>query len=211
MGTPKRERQKANRQQRLIEEAKAERADVVRRNTLRWGLGIVAAIGAVLGIAWIGGAFDGDGDEDVTPVTVPELLPTDPDTAEPATPAPEKPSVEIPEAEPTELSVTTLTAGDGPEAAEGDTVDVYYVGVVSEDGTEFDSNYETGTPLAVTIGDTPVIEGWTQGLIGARPGERRQLDIPGDLAYGPEGRGELIGPDTALTFVVDVMTVSSAS
>lgn len=210
MGTPKRERQKANRQQRLEEEAKAERTDVVRRNALRWGIGIVAAIGAVLAIAWVGGAFDGD-DEESTPVEVPEPLPTEPETTEPAPPAPPKPLVEVPEDEPTELVVTTITPGEGPAAAEGDTVVVYYVGAVSSDGTEFDSNYEDGPAFPVTIGETAVIEGWTEGLIGVQAGERRQIDIPSELAYGSAGRGELIGPDTALTFVVDVVSVNGAS
>lgn len=212
MGSPKRERQKANRQQRLIEEARADRTDRVRRNVLRWGIAIVAAILAVVAIAWIGGAFSGDDD---TPVTLPPVT-TDPTaTTEPApsttvAPAPDKPDVELPEAEPTELEVTTLTAGEGPAAAEGDTVAVYYVGVLSSDGTEFDENYTDGLLFPVTIGETAVIEGWTQGLVGAQAGERRQIDIPGELAYGSAGRGE-IPPDAALTFVIDVVSVTPGS
>lgn len=62
MGTPKRERQKENRRQRQIEEARAERVDTVRRNVVRWGLIAVVAVAAVVVIAWIGGAFGGDED-----------------------------------------------------------------------------------------------------------------------------------------------------
>ena len=66
MGTEKRERQKANRalkQQAVIRQA---RTDKMKRNGLRITLGIAVALIAVVGIAWLGGAFDGDDDETVT-------------------------------------------------------------------------------------------------------------------------------------------------
>lgn len=62
MGTEKRERQKANRalkQQAVIRQA---RTDKMKRNGLRITLGVVVALLAVVGIAWIGGAFDSDDD-----------------------------------------------------------------------------------------------------------------------------------------------------
>ncbi len=97
---------------------------------------------------------------------------------------------------------------DGPEAGDGDIVSVYYVGVLSEDGTEFDSNYGSGTPLASTLGAGDRIAGWDEGLHGARPGDRLKLDIPSDLAYGETGSQDGgIPPDTALTFVMDVVDV----
>lgn len=66
MGTEKRERQKANRalkQQAVIRQA---RTDKMKRNGLRITLGIAVALIAVVGIAWLGGAFDGDDDETLT-------------------------------------------------------------------------------------------------------------------------------------------------
>jgi FKBP-type peptidyl-prolyl cis-trans isomerase len=121
----------------------------------------------------------------------------------------EAPEVELPEETPTELVRTVLEEGpsDGPEAGEGDLVDVYYVGVLSADGTQFDSNYGTGSPFTVTLGSGGVIEGWEQGLLGAKPGDRLQLDIPGDLAYGEAGQPPTIPPDAALSFVIDVVDV----
>jgi cyclophilin family peptidyl-prolyl cis-trans isomerase len=62
VGTEKRERQKANRLQRQIEEAHAQRASAVKRNVLRWFIVAIAAVGGVVLIAWIGGAFDSDDD-----------------------------------------------------------------------------------------------------------------------------------------------------
>ena len=66
MGTEKRERQKANRalkQQAVIRQA---RTDKMKRNGLRITLGIAVALLAVVGIAWLGGAFDSDDDETLT-------------------------------------------------------------------------------------------------------------------------------------------------
>ena len=210
VGTEKRERQKANRQQRLIEEARAERAGVDKRNALRWTMGIVAAVGAVVLIAWVGGAFDGD-DEEATEITLPAVDTTPIDTTPvDTTPVPPKPDVEIPAELPTELVVTVLTPGEGPEAAVGDTVTVHYVGVRSEDGTEFDNSYDRGATFPVTLGVTSVIQGWQDGLLGAQAGSQIQLDIPADLAYGDTGSGDIIQPGDAITFVIDVIDVTPA-
>jgi cyclophilin family peptidyl-prolyl cis-trans isomerase len=62
VGTEKRERQKANRalkQQAVMRQA---RSDKMKRNGLRIALGLTVALLAVVGIAWLGGAFDGDDD-----------------------------------------------------------------------------------------------------------------------------------------------------
>ncbi|MFN8022039.1 MAG: FKBP-type peptidyl-prolyl cis-trans isomerase [Acidimicrobiales bacterium] len=124
---------------------------------------------------------------------------------------PPKPEVEIPEGEVTELKVTTLRAGDGPESASGDTVVVHYVGVRSEDGTEFDNSYDRGEPFPVTLGTGSVIQGWDEGLVGVQAGGQYQLDIPADMAYGDNPQGDVIQAGDALTFVVDVIAVIPAT
>ncbi|MGA9275391.1 FKBP-type peptidyl-prolyl cis-trans isomerase, partial [Ilumatobacter sp.] len=88
-----------------------------------------------------------------------------------------------------------------------DTVFVNYVGVRSSDAVEFDNSYDRGEPFPVVLGSGSVIQGWDDGLVGAQAGEQVQLDIPADLAYGEAGRGELIGENEALTFVIDVLAV----
>lgn len=134
--------------------------------------------------------------------------PVDTAAAETTVPTnPDKPVVEIPAEEPTELVVTVLEEGSGPEAQNGDTVVVDYVGVLSSDGTEFDNSYDRGQPFPVQLGAGQVIQGWDQGLVGAQAGSRIQLDIPGELGYGEAGSPPAIGPDAALTFVVDVRAV----
>lgn len=122
----------------------------------------------------------------------------------------DKPDVQIPDEIPTELVVTELIAGSGPEAAQGDTVVVNYVGVRSSDGVEFDNSYDRGSPFPVVLGSGGVIAGWEQGLIGVKAGGQRQLDIPADLAYGDNGSGAIIRPGDAISFVIDVMSITPA-
>ena len=124
------------------------------------------------------------------------------------TPTPSnKPTVSIPAKIPTELVITDLTEGTGPAAVNGDTVVVNYVGVRSEDGTEFDNSYDRGRAFPVTVGVGQVIKGWDQGLLGIKTGGRRQLDIPADLAYGDNPPSDPIKAGDALSFVVDVVTI----
>jgi len=150
------------------------------------------------------------GDDDATGTDATEL------SLVPATPPPTvaRPTVSLPAEAPTELAATTLVEGSGRAAEAGDAVLVRYVGRRYADGEVFDSNYD-GEPLTVTLGSGGVIPGWDQGLVGARAGEQRQLDIPADLAYGPTpttGAGATSvaaggRPTGPLSFVIDVLAV----
>jgi peptidylprolyl isomerase len=129
------------------------------------------------------------------------------DTVAPPATNPDKPEVEVPEEIPTELQVTVIEEGAGPQAAAGDTVIVDYVGVRTRDGVEFDNSYDRFEPFPVVLGQGGVIAGWDQGLVGVQTGTRVRLDIPSDLAYGAEARGDIIGENEALTFLIDVRAV----
>ena len=127
---------------------------------------------------------------------------------EPPETSPDKPEIEIPDADVIELERTVLIEGSGAEAAEGDTVIVDYAGVRSSDGLPFDNSYDRGQPFPVVLGEeAAVIEGWKDGLIGVQTGERVQLDIPSDQAYGETARGNIICENEDLTFVIDVRAV----
>ena len=162
---------------------------------------VVAAIvvGLIALVAVVGGG-DEDGDQASDPGT----------TTTEATPAPEKPEVTIPEGPaPTTLQSTDLTVGDGEEAQTGDTLTVHYVGKIYATGDEFDSSYD-GEAIQVQLLAPGIIEGWAQGLVGVREGGRRQLVVPPDLGYGPEGDPPTIPPNSTLVFVIDVLDVEKA-
>jgi peptidylprolyl isomerase len=173
---------------------------------------VAALAAATLVIAACGG--DDDDTASSAPTTAETATTTADSTVVEGSAAPSPPStvpasvpaVEVPAKAPTELVVTEITPGSGPEAADGDSVFVNYVGVRSEDGTEFDNNYGR-PPFAVVLGAGGVIPGWEQGLQGAQGGERLQLDIPAELAYGDQPPGEPLQPGDALSFVIDVAAV----
>lgn len=207
MGTAKRERQKANRQLRLEELAKQARKD----KSKRLGLRIALLIGAVVVLVGAIKLFGGDDSEATTPTTstVAEAATTTIDPNAPTTTTPPKPEVSIPAAPVTELKLTTITEGSGPKAAAGDTIEVHYIGYTSVDGEVFDNSYDTGSPYPVVLGTGSVIQGWDEGLIGTQAGGRYQLDIPVELAYGADAAAQG-RPEGALSFIVDIMSVTPA-
>jgi peptidylprolyl isomerase len=104
------------------------------------------------------------------------------------------------------LESTTLIEGEGEGAEAGDQITVHYIGLLA-DGTVFDQSWERGEPFTATLGQGQVIPGWEQGLIGAKIGERRRLEIGSDNAYGEQGAGEDIPPNAPLAFEVDVVDI----
>lgn len=106
------------------------------------------------------------------------------------------------------LRYVDLEEGEGPEVAQGDAVSVHYTGWL-EDGTRFDSSYNHGEPLNLVAGAGQVIPGWDEGLLGMKPGGRRQLVIPPELAYGEQGAGNgLIPSNATLIFEVELQEAS---
>ncbi len=119
-----------------------------------------------------------------------------------------KPDVSIPDGEPpADLVIEDLTVGDGPEATNGQQVEVHYVGVGWSTGTEFDASWNRGDTFSFKLGGGQVIDGWDQGVAGMRVGGRRRLTIPPQLAYGKRGSPGAIKPNETLVFVVDLVGV----
>lgn len=104
------------------------------------------------------------------------------------------------------LQYEILEAGEGALPGPDDTVEVHYRGTLI-DGTEFDSSYGRGEP--VTFGVGQVIAGWTEALQLMPVGSKWQLTIPPELAYGAGGAGQVIGPNAALVFEVELLSIPS--
>jgi len=104
------------------------------------------------------------------------------------------------------LQYEVIEAGDGPKPGPDDTVEVHYSGTLV-DGTEFDSSYKRGEP--VTFGVNQVIPGWTEALQLMPVGSKYRLVIPPELGYGAGGAGQAIGPNAALVFEVELLSIPS--
>jgi peptidylprolyl isomerase len=108
-----------------------------------------------------------------------------------------------PKTPPTKLQVIPLIKGDGAVVAKGQTTVMNYLGSVYGSKAVFDKSYG-GTAFTTPIGESKVIKGWDQGLVGQTVGSRVLLVIPSDLAYGKAGQGS-IKPNQTLVFVVDIL------
>ncbi len=109
----------------------------------------------------------------------------------------------------TELEIVDTVVGTGEAAAAGDTVTVQYVGSFT-DGRVFDASArhpETEKGFTFVLGAGKVIQGWDQGVAGMRVGGKRHLVIPAELAYGAQGAGGVIPPNTPLIFDVELLSV----
>jgi peptidylprolyl isomerase len=74
-------------------------------------------------------------------------------------------------------------AGDGAEAATGDTVRVHYCGTL-DDGSQFDTSEDGDEPLEFTLGASEVVDGFDAAVTGMLVGERKTVTIPAEEAYG---------------------------
>ncbi|MBI3653141.1 MAG: peptidylprolyl isomerase [Acidobacteria bacterium] len=69
------------------------------------------------------------------------------------------------------------------QVREGDTITLHYTGKL-DDGTVFDSSVGR-QPLRFTVGANEVIPGFEAGAVGMSVGEKRDIVITPDQAYGP--------------------------
>ena len=74
------------------------------------------------------------------------------------------------------------------------------------DGTIFDSSYERDEP--VSFKPLQVIQGWKEALLLMKEGEKWELYIPYELAYGVKGQGDIIPPCAPLKFIIEIIEIS---
>jgi FKBP-type peptidyl-prolyl cis-trans isomerase len=97
--------------------------------------------------------------------------------------------------------------GEGTSPNPGDVVSVLYVGRLLN-GTKFDQNLDRAHPFTFRVGRSLVIEGWDEVLQLMKPGEKRLVIIPAELAYGTRGRIPSIPRDATLVFDLELLKVA---
>ena len=118
------------------------------------------------------------------------------------------------------LSVRRLAASEGCRrtAQNGDLVEIRYTGRLA-DGTVFD-----GMDLAARFADDSIQfvlgrqpagqfpPSWDVGLVGMCVGERREIDVPPVLGFGPKGlpkRG--VPPNARLVYDIELLAINALS
>ena len=105
------------------------------------------------------------------------------------------------------LQYKVLKKGAGKTPKKSDTVVTNYEGTLI-DGAVFDSSIKRGKPATFPVDG--VIAGWTEALQLMKVGDKWQLFIPANLAYGespPQRPGSIIGPNATLIFELELLDV----
>ncbi len=106
------------------------------------------------------------------------------------------------------LQTGEIAPGSGAAAHAGQKLSVQYTGWLASNGSKFDSSRTRGQAFSFTLGNHEVIQGWDEGLVGARAGGKRRLVIPPALGYGAQGAGGAIPPNATLVFDIEVVSIT---
>ena len=104
------------------------------------------------------------------------------------------------------LQYEVITEGDGASPKATDVVKVHYEGTLIS-GQIFDSSIKRGEPVEFPLNQ--VIPGWTEGVQLMKVGSKYRFFIPSNLAYGEQGAGGMIAPNSALVFEVELLEIKS--
>lgn len=106
------------------------------------------------------------------------------------------------------LMTDDLVVGDGEEITGTTKFAAYYIGW-NPKGKVFDQSIDTlnnklkaPLPVATGLDTASLIAGWKEGMKGMKINGVRLITIPSDKAYGEQGQGDDIPPNTPLKFVV---------
>ncbi|MEA4949025.1 MAG: FKBP-type peptidyl-prolyl cis-trans isomerase [Petrimonas sp.] len=102
------------------------------------------------------------------------------------------------------LQYKILKEGSGPKPKATEKVKCHYHGTLIH-GKVFDSSVERGQPAV--FGVNQVIKGWVEALQLMSVGSKWKLYIPSELAYGSQGAGSSIEPNSTLIFDVELLGI----
>jgi peptidylprolyl isomerase len=106
------------------------------------------------------------------------------------------------------LRYSVTRQGSGNKPVTGQTVEVNYRGMFLS-GEVFDGSDLHGGPLKFRAGARQVIPGWDETVLDMRPGEKRLVVIPPELAYGERGAGDgAIPPNSFLVFEMELVRIT---
>jgi FKBP-type peptidyl-prolyl cis-trans isomerase len=100
------------------------------------------------------------------------------------------------------FQIKTLKNGTGDSIKNNQKATVKYVGTLKATGAQFDA----GT-YSFTVGNDMVIQGWHEGILGMKVGEKRQLQIPASKGYGAIGNPPAIPANATLMFEVELLKI----
>lgn len=111
------------------------------------------------------------------------------------------------------LQYKVLESGSGREhPLSSTTCSCHYEGRTAQEfsksppGRTFDSSFARGEPTS--FAPNQVIAGWTEAMQLMVAGDKWELYLPSELAYGESGAGDDIGPGDTLIFTLQLISLS---
>ncbi|HEV3342255.1 MAG TPA: FKBP-type peptidyl-prolyl cis-trans isomerase [Pirellulales bacterium] len=110
---------------------------------------------------------------------------------------------------PSGLQYKVLKTGKGESPKKTDTVKVHYKGILVS-GKEFDNSQKANGPVSFPL--TGLVKGMAEGLQLMKVGDKWQLVLPSELAFGEQGRQGSPGipPNAVLVFEVELVGIEKA-
>lgn len=108
-----------------------------------------------------------------------------------------------------EVKMAIVKPTEGVKADYDELAFVHYYGFF-KDGEIFDDSYKLGKPYGFRVGKGQVIRGWDITISDIPEGATAILDIPYQMAYGPEGKQGSIPPKSDLIFWVKIDRVEKS-
>ncbi len=105
------------------------------------------------------------------------------------------------------LKTKDIVVGKGKEITADTEYFAYYIGWCADESV-FDSSFDTYSnpsalvaPIQYTPNESSFVAGWEEGILGMKIGGVREIDIPGELAYG-DTREICGGTNSPLKFII---------
>ncbi|MCU1496761.1 MAG: peptidylprolyl isomerase [Acidimicrobiales bacterium] len=110
---------------------------------------------------------------------------------------------------PTKVGQKDLEKGKGCPTDTVNFLTLDLIGATATDGKVFTDTWKDGRPVTAKLGTGQLLPALDTALGGLKVGGRRQITLPAADAYGKDGNdAQGIGPDQALTFVVELVAVT---
>lgn len=96
--------------------------------------------------------------------------------------------------------------GNGASVGENDAVRINFTGVAVKSGKVFDSNAKAGVPIPLMLGYSMVPKGWDEAMTYLKVGDEVTIEVPAKQAYGKDGDGMRIPPNSDLKIEMEVVS-----
>lgn len=110
---------------------------------------------------------------------------------------------------PSGLQYRVITSGDGEVHPTLTTTCICHYRGTTIDGTEFDSSYNRGSPSS--FAPNQVIPGWKEALQLMKEGDKWEIVVPAELAYGDRSMGKVITPGSVLIFELHFLKIAPST